>query len=141
MSTIDESILEVDRLLRDPGSAFEFGCPESDFEKFIQIAMEKYPGKPYCVVRDWVVWDIRTSVAEMKMFDANSIKPVMVHAKFVIDDKTGRLSYGHYRISTPLVEMTDPCFFVTRNTVYILAGRGTRKPVNARDITAVFYDS
>ena len=139
MSTIDQGILGVASLLRDPGVVFEFGCHESDSKNYIQLATEKFPGKPYCLVRDWVVWDVRTSDSEMKMFDANSIKPVMVHAKFVIHDQTGRVRRGDYRISRPLVEMFDPCFFVTQNTVYILAGRGTRKMVNAKDVNAVYF--
>jgi proteasome assembly chaperone (PAC2) family protein len=141
MSTIDQSILDVASLLRDPGAAFEFGCHECDSENFIQLAKEKYPGKPYCLVRDWVVWDVRINESDMKAFEANSIKPIVVHAKFVIDDQTGRACYGHYRISTPLVEMSEPCFFVTRNTVYILTGRGTRKSVNEKDVTAFFYEN
>jgi proteasome assembly chaperone (PAC2) family protein len=141
MSTIDQSVRDVASLLNDPGSFYEFGCHERDFEKFIQLSTEKYPGKPYCLVRDWVLWDVKTNDAEMKMFEENSIKPVIVHARCVIEDQTGRTSYGHYRISTPLVEMIEPCFFVTRNTVYLLAGSGTRKTVNARDVTAVFYDN
>lgn len=139
MSTIDQSILGVASLLRDPGVAFEFGCHESDSKNYIQLATEKYPGKPYCLVRDWVLWDIRTNDAEMKMFEANSVKPVIVHAKFVIDDQTERTKYGHYRISKPLVEMANPCFFVTRNTVYILSGSGTRKAVDAKDVAAVYF--
>lgn len=140
MSTIDESILDVERLLREPGAPFEFGCHEIDSEKFTQIAMERYPSKPYCLVRDWVVWDMRIDDSELKAFEADSIKPVFVHAKFVIEDQTGRARYGYYRISTPLVEISEPCFFVTRNTVYILAGSGTRKAVDSKDVSALFFE-
>lgn len=138
MSTIDENIQEVGRLLHEPGSAFEFGCLDTDSEKFIQLAIERYPGKPYCLVRDWVVWDVGVNDAELKQFEADSIKPIFLHAKFVINDQTGRARYGYYRISTPLVEISEPCFFVTRNTVYILAGSGTRKEVDVKEVNALF---
>ncbi len=139
MTTIDESILDVEALLREPGINFEFGCHESDSQKYIELATQKYPHKPYCLAKDWVVWDVEVSDEEKKEFEANGIQPVVVHVKFVLEDPTGRTVRGDYRISTPLIEMSEPCYFVTHNTVYILEGTGTRKTANAKDVCALYY--
>lgn len=134
----DQEILDIAKLLREPGIAFDFGCREDKSQNFVEIAKIKFPSKPYYLVRDWVLWDVQTDELELENFEVKMTNDVVVHAKFLIEDSFGSNCYGHYRISTPLVEMIAPCFFVTRNSVYILTGSGSRKAANAKDVDA-FY--
>lgn len=136
----DDPIIQAcAEFLREPGELFEFGIDECESEKYVQIAANKFPGKPYCLVRDWVLWDVRVTNREVEAFKAMGIQPIFLHAKFVIFDETGRAERGYYRMSTPLVTLGDPCFFVTKNTVYILTGEGTRKPADQDAVLAFYY--
>lgn len=138
MEKIDDSVRSIAALLHDPGVLFEYGCAECDAEKFVNSAKEKYPDKSFCVAKKWVIWDVQVSDKQRKIFEALSLEPIVVHVDFVIEDEFGRANYGNFRISTPLVEMSEPCFFVTRNTVYILVGEGTRKAAAEQDVIALF---
>lgn len=135
----DPLIQACAELLREPGEPFEFGIDEGASEKFVKIAATKFPDKPYCVVRDWVFWDVRVTDEEAKAFKVMGFQPIFLHAKFVIFDETGSAAYGHFRMSTPLVTLCEPCFFVTRNTVYILTGAGTRKPAEQKTVLSFYY--
>ena len=137
--TVDQDILDIANLLRESGVPFKFGCDEGEFQEFIKIAKEKFPDKPYYVVRDWVLWDIQMDEPDSSDSEVTLANDVVLHARFLIEDSYGAGCYGHYRISTPLLEMLDPCFFVTRNSVYILAGIGSRKPAKSKDLDALYF--
>lgn len=127
------------KLLSDPGESFEFGIEECNAEKYIQIAAQWFPEKPYCLVRNWVLWDLIVTEREAEGFKVMGFQPIILHAKFVVFDETGRAEHGYFRMSTPLVTLREPCFFVTKNTVYILTGEGTRKLVDQKSVMSFYY--
>ena len=67
--------------------------------------------KPYRVVRDWI-W-----------------------AEVDVDEKIVKANWVR---TTPLTKFTPPCFFETRNTVYILVGEGKRKTTSMNAIMSIF---
>lgn len=136
---IDSEIQSIASLIYEPGEYFEFGCDEDDASKFVKVANEMFPDKPYCVARGWVIWDAIVTEEQRQALKTINIQPVFVYVNFVIEDEYGHLNRGHFRRSTALVEMVQPCFFITRNTVYVLVGPGTRKDVNHTDVFAVYF--
>lgn len=136
---MNEELQAIENLLTAPGEPFKFGIKEDEAEKYIQIAMAEYGYKPYCVIKNWVIWDLVVTEEETKTFSAMNIQPHYLHAKFVIYDSTWMTKEGDYRISTPLVTLHEPCFFVTRNTVYICIGGGTRKAASREQVMSFFY--
>lgn len=85
--------------------------------------------------RQWVLYDIKTEESEDSEFSSTNY--VVVHVKFFIEDSYGINCFGHYRISTPLLEILIPCVF-TRNSAYILTGSGSRKTANSKDVDALY---
>lgn len=137
---IDSEIQSISSLIYEPGEPFEFGCDVSEASAFIELAEKKFPDKPYCVAKDWVIWNAIVTEQQRQALGAISIQPVFVYVNFVIEDEYGHLNRGNYRRSTALVEMLQPCFFVTRNTIYILTGPGTRKDVNLKDVFSIYFE-
>jgi hypothetical protein len=133
-----EVIQDIADLLHEPGTFFEFGCNESEIPQFVEISKQKFGRKKYCAVKDWTVWDLNINEDGVRLLANHGVMPSILYAKYVIDDSAGRFSIGNYVMSTPLVELADGCFFITRNTVYILVGDGTRKIVNPDLVSSVY---
>ncbi len=135
----EKSVHTLAELLHEPGEPFEFGIEESDSEKYTKLAAQYFSEKPCCVVRDWVIWDVVVAEKEAEAYKVNGFLPIILHAKFVIFDQSGRANHGDFRMSTLLTTLRDPCFFVTKNTVYILTGEGTRKSAEQNAVLAFYY--
>ncbi|QTT85366.1 hypothetical protein HUT29_30160 [Pseudomonas chlororaphis] len=44
------------------------------------LAGQKFPGKPYCLVEDWVLIDLTPSPSQLKAFKAKSFSPTFLYA-------------------------------------------------------------
>tara|TARA_R110001599_G_scaffold103288_1_gene262691 strand:+ start:167 stop:565 length:399 start_codon:yes stop_codon:yes gene_type:complete len=94
--------------------------------------------KPYRVVRDWIWAEVDVDEKIVKDLETRDLKPVMVYAHEVMYDSTMRFDPGNWVRTTPLTKFTPPCFFETRNTVYILVGEGKRKTTSMNAIMSIF---
>ena len=54
------------------------------------------------------------------------------------DDEAGRFLPGEWVRTSPLVSFTENCIFETKNTVYLLVGKGSRKTIPL-DTAMSFY--
>lgn len=91
------------------------------------LATLKFPGKPYCLVKDWVLIDVTLSASEQAAFGAKRYNPTFLYARYVVLDSRGRFQEGDWVRSTFELCYEPPGWFLTKNTLYILLGNGGRQ--------------
>lgn len=122
----------------DEGSPFEAGCDERDIERYVATCHELLPNKKVCVVKNWQWWDLELTEQHKQLFQHNGQYPALVKADTIIDDEAGRYPSGGWVRTSLLVRFTENCIFETRNTVYLLVGKGSRKSVSLTTAMAFF---
>ncbi len=90
----------------------------------IRLAETEFPDKPWCLVRNWVIYGLPEE--SFTAYAGRGLKPEMVYADFIVYDKQHRWSVGQWVRSSPLKSFTHECLFETENTVYVLLGEGYR---------------
>lgn len=121
---------EIDNFLNEKGKPSNLGCSEADLEKLIALCEEKYPEKGICTVKNWSVVDIEFDDESKAQFHAKGLYPIVLHTHYVMWDKNQRWHQGSFATSSLLVSMEESCFFVTKNTVYLLVGPGCHKLIS-----------
>ena len=138
MTSSNDAIQEVAGMLYSPGIDCDFGVDESLLPVMIEIARGRHPNRAVRAVKNWMWWDFEVSETDLHRFEENGVKPAMLFAHYLIWDSRGHWSEGWNVKSTVLVKFEENCFFITRNTVYILVGKGSRKVVDP-DVTASLH--
>lgn len=105
-------------------------------EELIRLTRETFPSKPYCIVRNWMLLDVMLSEPMRKELKAIGQQPVVLYAQCVISDSSGRKAPGE-NVCTMFQDFFDDCFFESGDTLFILAGRGSRKHTNLRAVAAL----
>ncbi len=105
-------------------------------EELIRLTRESFPCKPYCIVRNWMLLDVMLSEPMRKENKAAGQQPVVLYAQCVIEDSSGRNLPGD-SVSTSFQVFFDDCFFETKDMLYILAGRGSRKHTSLLAVTVL----
>lgn len=77
----------------------------------IELAQAVFPRKPWCLVRDWVIF---------------GAAPERVYADIIVLDEQHRWEAGEWVRSSSLRSFIQDCLFETENTVYVLLGNGHR---------------
>lgn len=121
---------EITEQLNEAGGSCDYGWPIHKFDDAIAL-YQTISDKPYCVVQDWVWWDLDCSVAMLNEVKNQNCLPAMIKTNFVIFDQAGRFSTGDWVRTGLLKRFHHNVFFETENTVYILIGEGTRRTINA----------
>ena len=88
------------------------------------------PYKPVCVVKNWMWWDLEVTEQQKQLLKENDQHAGLIKADTVIEDEAGRFRPGDWVRSSPLVNFTENCIFETKNTVYLLVGKGSRKTIS-----------
>lgn len=127
---------EMTDLLYGEGEPMQGGTLTLEEAKEQGEAFAKY--MPYCIVRDWIWADLDIDDKIIKDLETRNIKPVMVYAHHVMYDSSRRFESGDWVRTSALIKFTPPCFFETRNTVYILVGEGKRKTTSFEAIMSIF---
>ena len=139
MTSLNDCVQELADLLYDNGIFCDFGVDESELSRMIEVGRERYPDKAISAVKNWIWWDLDVSEEARLYLEANKILPAMIFANFLIWDSRGRWSEGTSVLTTPLVSFEENCLFVTRNTVYVLIGKGSRKTVDPIIASKVYF--
>jgi len=113
----------------------DFGCAREEVQKRIDDAYYHYPDKRVSVVADWKWVNIQLTEKEKKVF------PTYLMPAFLFADKV--LQESPYRgidwvRTTLLMECHYPRLFVTKNTCYVLVGRGTKCSLSVNVASNVF---
>ncbi|EOG8379200.1 DUF6957 family protein [Pseudomonas aeruginosa] len=112
---------------------FEHGVPlegdgQSD-ELIVETAWSNNQGRPFYVVRNWLLLDIMVPSGVEDELKAEGLQPTVIFAKTVVYDSRAKGSRpGAIRSSFQRIH--DGWIFESMNTSYILAGPGIRKYVS-----------
>lgn len=112
-------------MLRGPGVAME-GLDASAEQAAAQVA-ERFPGKPYCVVQDWVVFDLEMPDQVRDGLAVMGQHPMMVVFLDMLHDSLGRYPIGGWARTAPMMSFSGSRFFETKDSVYVLTGPGQRR--------------
>lgn len=111
------------------------GDGQSD-DVIVKTAWANNQGRPFYVVRNWLLLDIMVPSDVEDDLKAMGLQPTVVFANTVAYDSRARGSrVGAIRSSFQRV--LDDCIFESMNTSYILAGPGTRKHVSLPALQAL----
>lgn len=123
-----------DRIVKTSGNFCEFGCTISEIFECIKYARKHYPDKGLCLVRSWMILDCVLDGVRGSRISRNENISSLLYGGDVLFDCPERFSVGRRILTSPLVALEFPGFFITTNTVYLLVGQGSRKKIKSRTI-------
>lgn len=121
-----------ERIVSTSGKACEFGCVNSEIFECIKYARKNMPEKGICLVKHWMILDCVHDFARGSRIKENVSS--LLYIGNVLFDSPPRFSPGRRILTSPLVALEYPGFFITANTVYLLVGEGSRKKIKSRTI-------
>src|SRR5687767_8679233 len=96
-------------------------------EDLISLAAKIFPGKAFCVVRQWILIDLIMTSEEKEKLTKLGLLPATLYAREVVLDSRGRFQPKMWVRSNFGVSFIYGCMFETKNTVYLLCGAGQKK--------------
>ena len=121
MVTLDE----ISQLLYGAGDE-SLGWQDSE-EELISLAAKMFPGKAFCVVKQWLLIDLTVTPVEKEKLTSLDLLPMALFAHEVVLDSKGRFQPAMWVRSNFGKSFTEGYMFETKSTVYILLGSGLRK--------------
>ena len=116
---------EISQLLYGAGE--EVAGWQGTQDELIALAAKTFPGKAFCVVKQWILIDLTVNPAEKEKLSRLGLLPATLFAHEIVLDSKGRFQPGMWVRSNFGVFFTEGCMFETKNTVYLLLGPGLRK--------------
>lgn len=116
---------EISRLLYGAGE--EMPGWQGDQEELTALAAKAFPGKAFCVVRQWILIDLTVNSNEKEKLTGLGLLPATLFAHEIVLDSKGRFQPSMWVRSNFGVSFTEGCMFETNSTVYLLLGAGQRK--------------
>ncbi|MEW5620633.1 hypothetical protein ABGT18_04765 [Pseudomonas putida] len=111
------------------------GDGQSD-ELIVETAWANNQGRPFYVVRDWLLLDIMVPSDVEDDLKAMGLQPTVVFASTVVYDSRAEGSRAG-AIRSSFQRVLDDYTFESMNTSYILAGPGARKHVSLPALQAL----
>ena len=96
-------------------------------DELIALAAKAFPGKAFCVVRQWILIDLTVNSDEKEKLSGLGLLPATLFAHEIVLDSKGRFQPQMWVRSNFGVSFTEGYMFETNNTVYLLLGAGQRK--------------
>lgn len=122
------------------GLLSEHGLPvEGDGQPdgvIVQTARANSQGRPFYIVRDWLLLDIMVPSDLEDELKAMGLQPTVVFAHTVVYDSKAEGSRAG-AIRSSFQRVLDDSTFESMSTIYILAGPGTRKHVSLPALLAL----
>jgi len=100
---------------------------EGSQEDLIALTAKAFPGKAFCVVRQWILIDLTVTPDEKEKLTNLGLLPMTLFAHEIVLDSRGRFQAGMWVRSNFGVSFTEGCIFETKNTAYLLLAAGQRK--------------
>ena len=116
---------EVSQLLYGAGE--EVVGWEGSQEDLISLAAKMFPGKAFCVVKQWILIDLTVTPVEREKLTSLGLLPATLFAHEIVLDSKGRFQPAMWVRSNFGKSFTEGCMFETKSTVYLLLGSGLRK--------------
>jgi len=125
-----------DGLLSDSG--VELMGSGLSLDEVLRAARTYYKWMPLCVVEEWVILDAIVTDDERARVAAAGCEPMFLFAHKVVHDEHRRFEPGHWVRSSMGTSFKDGYLFATRNTIYVLMGRGHRASSTIQAIFSIF---
>jgi len=116
------------------GPARMLGGSRLEDDELIKLAREEFEGQPFCIVRNWMLIDLMLSDEQENEIRKQDLQPSVLYAHHAVFDSEERIATGNGFI-TGYQKDFHGCFFESRDKLYILAGRGSRKHASLPAIT------
>ncbi|EJM65944.1 DUF6957 family protein [Pseudomonas sp. GM55] len=100
---------------------------EGSQEDLIALTAKAFPGKAFCVVRQWILIDLTVTPDEKEKLTNLGLLPMTLFAHEIVLDSKGRFQPGMWVRSNFGKSFTEGCIFETKNTAYLLLAAGQRK--------------
>lgn len=118
-------------LQRGETSSFGTELPQVEIEALVA---ERFPRKEHCLVEDWLIFHVDESPESLAKVRASGLQPMFMYSHCVIYDGHGRFPPGGWVRSTLCKSFDGVCLFETRNTVYVLMGKGREMTASLKTI-------
>nr|WP_180205528.1 hypothetical protein [Pseudomonas sp. SbOxS1]NYU05643.1 hypothetical protein [Pseudomonas sp. SbOxS1] len=109
------------------GAGEEVAGWEGSQEDLISLAAKSFPGKAFCVVKQWILIDLTVTPDEKEKLTNLGLLPMTLFAHEVVLDSKRRFQPQMWVRSNFGRSFTEGCMFETKSTVYLLLGAGQRK--------------
>lgn len=107
-----------------------------DDQSLIQVAQEEFSGRPFSVVRDWMILDMMMPAEALSELTAVGKLPLVLLANRIVHDSDPTLPLEGLLV-TGYSQDFFGCFFEVDDKVYVLAGRGARKYAAMPELAAL----
>lgn len=111
------------------GSARPLGGSKLGDDELIELAADTFREKPFCIVRHWMVLDVMLPEFQEREIKAQGLGATLLYAQAAVFDSQNKHSAGDSILSGYQCDF-DGCIFESKTTIFILAGRGSRKHVS-----------
>ncbi|MCM2460297.1 hypothetical protein HGO40_07275 [Pseudomonas sp. CG7] len=118
------------------GPARMLGGSRMDDDDLIKLAREEFEDRAFCVVRDWMILDLMLPEGQENEIKNQGLQSTVLYFHRVIFDSEARVSIGNGFV-TGYQKDFHGCFFESKDTLYILAGRGARKHASLPAVEAI----
>lgn len=118
------------------GAARTLGGSRLEDAELIKLACDEFEGQPFCVVRNWMILDLLLPEAQESEIRKQGLQPSVLYAHQVVFDSKARFSNSDTFITSYQKDFHG-CFFESKETLYILAGRGARKHASLPAVQAL----
>jgi hypothetical protein len=95
-------------------------------DELIALAANAFPGKAFCVVKQWILIDLTVNPAEKEKLSRLGLLPATLFAHEIVLDSKGRFQPTMW-VRSNFGVSSSPYMFETKKTVYLLLGQGLRK--------------
>lgn len=116
---------EISQLLYGAGE--EMPGWQGTEDELIALSAKIFPGKAFCVVRQWILIDLTVNSDEKEKLTGLGLFPATLFAHEIVLDSKGRFQPTMWVRSNFGKSFTEGCMFETKSTVYLLWGSGLRK--------------
>lgn len=116
---------EISQLLYGAGK--EMPGWQGTQDELIALSAKAFPGKAFCVVRQWILIDLTVNSDENEKLSGLGLLSATLFAHEVVLDSKGRFQPNMWVRSNFGVSFSQGCMFETKSTVYLLWGSGLRK--------------
>jgi hypothetical protein len=132
---MSDTLRDVVELLNgdgEPLAGFEGDATEAE-----AMATLRPSWKPYCIVSDWMLIEIEVTDEFRESLACDGLQPCVRYASNVLSHSFNERLAGDWVRSTFQRSFSDGFVFETRNTVYILMGKGLRKNASIQTVSAI----
>ncbi len=115
----------------------DFGCDSNELQERLDFAYENFfATKGICLISNWKWINISLTESEMLNF-SDKLKPSFLFSENIIKDEPFR---GIKWVRTSLLlEYQHPGLFITKNTCYVLEGRGVQSHITLNQFYKDFF--